>query len=138
MVQEPRCQAKKADGTPCLAPSSLVDPVSGFCASHDPAKRDRILAAARRGGEANRRKLQAPGLGPDELPPLESPQAAERWLEILGKAVATGRLGHHEATAIVRAVREFLRAHEAGSMADKVEELQAKVRKLKRGGLEAA
>jgi len=132
---ERSCRGERADGTACRAPGNLVDPETGFCPSHDPKKREKVLEAARKGGKATARKLKRKGLDPDELPPLDSPQAAERWLEEIGRAVSTGRLGHHEATAAVRAVREWLRAHSEGEVAEEVEELRKLVEdvKAKRG-----
>lgn len=136
MPPERTCSETTADGTPCGAPSNLVDPSTGLCPSHDPENRERIREAARKGAEAKNRKDRIPGLDDDDLPPLDSPQAAAKWCEVAGRAVATGRLGHHEAKAVVRAVREFLRSHDAGEIADRVEELQTKVAALKRGDLE--
>lgn len=137
MAPERRCSETTADGSSCGAPSNLVDPETGLCPSHDPENRERIREAARKGAEAKNRKDRIPGLDDDELPPLDSPQAAAKWCEVAGRAVATGRLGHHEAKAVVRAVREFLRSYSDGEIADRVEELQEKVARLKGGDLKA-
>jgi hypothetical protein len=50
--------------------------------------------------------------------------------------VACGRLANRDAVAATKAVREWLRAHEAGAVADQVEELRRKVAELKGGELE--
>lgn len=92
---------------------------------------ERLAEFGRRGAEATARRFQREGLDPGELPPLDGPRSAAEWLEIVGRAVAEGRLPHRNGDAVVRAVRAFLAAHEAGEVADSIAELQAAVRKLK-------
>lgn len=134
MLKDQGCQATTADGRPCGAPESLVDPRSGLCTSHDPDRRGHLREAARKGGRINARRFrQDDQLEDRDLPPLDSPQAASKWCEVAGRAVATGRLSHNQAKAIVRAVREFLRSHEAGEVAEKIDTLQEKVARLKKG-----
>lgn len=123
MPPERTCGATRADGSPCGAPSSFVDPATGLCPAHAEDASERLREAARKGGEATARRLRREGLEEDELPALESPRAAERWLEAVGRAVATGRLGHNEGRTVVRAVREFLRAHEAGEVTERLDAL---------------
>lgn len=130
------CDGTKPDGSPCGAPSNLVDPDSGFCPSHDPDNRERVQEAARKGGEATARKLKREGLQEDALPKLDSPQAAERLLEVVARAVTTGTLGHNAAKAVARLVREWLRAREAGEVEDRVTELERKLAAARRGELE--
>jgi hypothetical protein len=60
------------------------------------------------------------GLRPGELGPLRTPQDAERWLRIVGQAVAEGRLRNRDADSTTRAVREWLRAHDAGEVAHRL------------------
>ena len=136
MPPERRCEATTANGEPCSAPSNLVDTESGLCPSHDPAIRDRIREGARKGGQASARKRRAGGLDEGELPELEHPKDAERLLEIVARAVATGRLAHNEGKAIARLVREWLRARDAGEVEDRVEALEEKIAAAKRGDLE--
>lgn len=136
MPSELRCKATREDGEPCGAPASFVDPETGLCWTHSEEGREKAREAARKGGRAKARKDRRDGLEPGDLPPLDSPQAAERWCEVVGRAVATGRLSHHEGKAVVRAVREFLRSHEAGEYTERVEELEEKVAAIKRGDLE--
>ena len=130
-----RCQATKADGTPCGAPEALVNNKTGFCPSHGPGAAEHLAEAGRKGAAATARKFKLGGLDPDDLPPLDRPQAAEQWLETIGRAVATGRLGHNEARSAVGAVRQWLKANEAGAVAERLEELKASVERLgKEGG----
>ena len=129
-----RCKAIKPDGETCRAPEHLVDLSTGLCMSHAPGASERLAEAGRKGGEAARRRFQRSGLDPDDLPPLSSPESAELWLEKIGRAVSTGRLGHHEASAAVRAIREWLRAHDAGKVSARVTELQRQLEQLRKGG----
>lgn len=129
---EPRCRATTQAGEPCGAPSSMIDPSTGLCPAHRPGGRDRLRIAGAKGAEATRAKWRGRGgLSEDELPPLDGPEAAESWLEAIGRAVATGRLGHNEAKAATGAIREWLRAHEAGAMSERVESLRKQLDRLR-------
>ena len=131
-----RCRATTHIGDPCGAPAEFIDPATGLCPAHSPGGTARLREAGRKGAEATAKKLRGGGLESTELPPLNSPQAAAVWLEAIGRAVACGRLSHRDAVAATKAVREWLRAHEAGAVADQVEELRRKVSELKGGDLE--
>ena len=86
----------------------------------------------RKGAEATARKWRgAHGLEPGELPELRTPHDAQRALDIVAHAAAEGRLPQRQADATTRAVREWLRAHEAGVVTDRVEELREQVSELK-------
>ncbi len=128
---EIRCKALAKNGKRCKAPSRLVDPEVGLCLSHDPERRQQLSDAAQRGGRSRARRLRNPGLEDEELPPLDCPHAAAAWLEIVGRAVATGRLSNRDADAVTRAVKEWLRAHEAGDVADQVNTLKAQLVEIK-------
>lgn len=138
MPPDRTCRGEKRDGSPCRAPSNMVDPETGYCPAHDPGARERLREAARKGGEATAKKLQREGLQEEELPPLDSPQAAARWLEVVARAVATGRLGHHEGRTVVRAVREFLRAHDAGRLSERLDNLMDALAEWRRTGDKSA
>ena len=126
------CKGQKPDGTRCRSPESLVDPDTGFCPAHDKNAGETMRERARRGGEATRRRWQGTKLEDNDLPPLNSPQAASVWLETLGRAVATGQLANRDGDTAVRAVREWLRAWEVGEQAQKLEELREQVTALKK------
>ena len=126
-----RCKAKNADGNPCRAPEGMVDPITRYCPAHRPGATERLREAGKKGAEVSTRlKQKATGLSSDELPPLDSPQAAATWLEAIGRAVACGRLANRDAVAATKAVREWLRAHEAGTVTEQVDELRRKVAAL--------
>ncbi len=127
-----RCKAIRVDGRPCRAPDRMLD-AKGLCPAHRPGATERLREAGRKGAEVSiRLKQKATGLSSDELPSLDSPQAAATWLEAIGRAVACGRLANRDAIAATKAVREWLRAHEAGAMAEQVGELRRKVEELKK------
>ena len=68
---------------------------------------------------------------PAELPELRTPHDAQRALDIVAHAAAEGRLPQRQADATTRAIREWLRAHEAGVVSDRLEDLKATVAELK-------
>ena len=96
-----------------------------------------MVEAGRKGAEATARKWRGRGgLEPGELPELRTPHDAQQALDIVAHAAAEGRLPQRQADATTRAVREWLRAHEAGAVADQVEELRRKLSELKGDKLE--
>ena len=76
-----------------------------------------------RGAESRAKKYELDGLDPDELPTLDTPQAAEFWCDVVGRAVVVGRIGHNEAKAALRAVREWRESHESGAVTERLEQL---------------
>ena len=60
----------------------------------------------------------------------DAPQDVEEWLEVIGRAVATGRLSHHQGRTIATTVREWLKAHEAGKVREQVERLEKQLRAI--------
>ncbi len=85
----------------------------------------------RKGAAATARKWRgAHGLEPGELPQLGTPHDAQTALDIVAHAAAEGRLPQRQADATTRAVREWLRAWEAGAVAEQVAQLQRKVAAL--------
>ena len=83
---------------------------------------------ALKGAIASRR---GKGLDAGELPALHSPEAAERWAEIVGRAVAERRLTHSEGWAVASLIREFLKAHSDGKVTRKIDELGEAVARLR-------
>ena len=127
----PRCRARNQDGKPCRSPEHLVDPEVGYCPAHAPGGQERMSEIGRKGAEAAARKLRgAAGLEPGELPELGTPHDAQAALDIVAHAAAEGRLPQRQADATTRAVREWLRAWEAGTVAEQVAQLQRKVAAL--------
>ena len=125
------CKHIKANGEPCRAPEHFVD-ASGYCHAHGEGASARMADRGRKGAEASAKRFRAIGLDPDDLPPLDGPRAASQWLEVIGRTVATGKLGHREAQAAVRAVEAWLKTNEAGAMSDELRELRSVLTELKR------
>ncbi len=127
-----RCREKNARDEPCRAPASLVDPLSGFCPAHGPGAKERLSEQGKVGAQVTKQvRRKGKGLKPGELGPLGTPDDAKRWLRIIGRAVAEGRLRSRDGDATTRAVREWRRAYEAGTVTDRLEELRATVAELK-------
>lgn len=132
--EERTCRETTTDGAPCRAPANLVDPETGLCPSHDPANRERIREAAKKGAEATANRLRGDGLDPDALPPLEGHDAAETWCDVVGRAVAGGTLGHNEGRTVLRAVKEWRESRDAGAVSDRLERLTEALAEWKRTG----
>ncbi len=123
----PQCKGTNQDGKRCQSPEHLVELETGYCPAHAPGGQERMAEMGRKGAEAMRRKWMAKGLEPGELPELRTPHDAQRALDIVAHAAAEGRLPQRQADATTRAVREWLRAHEAGVVSDRLEVLKSSV-----------
>lgn len=104
----------------------MVGP-DGFCPSHGPDAAERLSEAGRKGAEATNRRFRGEKLSEEELPPLDSPHAAEVWLETIARAVATGRLSASEGNAVRGNVRDWLKAREAGEQEERISTLEEKL-----------
>ena len=129
-LPEIRCRGVKTDGTSCRVPANLVRD-DGYCDSHMPGAGEEMVRRARKGGKATARKNRQPGLESEELPPLTSPEVAEIWLERIARAVATGGLPHNDARAATSALQQWLKAHEVGRMAERLEILREQLEQVK-------
>lgn len=128
-----RCLGTTRKGAPCEAGPHLVDPESGYCIAHDPAKKELLREAGRRGGRARARKYDQTGLDPEDLGGLESIDDVRRWLEQIGQAVASGKLDHKAAAGALKAAEiatKILQTASREEIADLRSELQ-RVRKVK-------
>lgn len=127
------CRGTRDDGQPCESP--VVGP-DGFCPAHRPGGREKIREAARKGGQAKARKDRAPGVETDGRWKLDSYEAAERWLDVILRAVLAGKVTHAQARSAVRAIEAWMKAREQGEEAERLEALEEKVARLKGGELE--
>jgi hypothetical protein len=131
-----RCRQRKANGERCRAPEAFVDE-SGFCPPHRADGREVMAERGRCGAEVSKQvRRKGSGLRPGELPELRTPHDAQRVLDIVAHAAAEGRLPQRQADATTRAVREWLRAYEAGAVTDQVEELRRRLSELRGDKLE--
>jgi hypothetical protein len=124
-----QCRGQKANGSACGALPHLLDE-DGYCPAHRDGGREAMAERGRRGGLATKRRLSAGGLETDELPSLETHDDAKRWLEVIGRAVATGRLSDRHAQAAVRAVAEWVRTEGEKTTAEVVAQLKADIEQL--------
>jgi hypothetical protein len=69
---------------------------------------------------------------------LRTPEDAQAWLEAVARAVANAGLSNAAGQTVVRAVREWLRARDAGEVTERLKQLQGQVVKLKRRGLKVS
>ena len=121
----PRCRATNAKGQPCRSPHTLIGP-DGLCPAHRPGGEQVNRRRARQGARRTKKALLL-----DDLPALQSPQDAETWLEVVGRAVATGTLPASKGQVAASCVRAWLSAHEQGKVSDRLEELKATVAELR-------
>ena len=119
------CRARRADGKPCGAPVALLDD-AGLCPAHRPGGKEEMTRRAKRGAAATRRRWRRDM----SLPPLTTFEAAQKWLEIVGRAVAAGHLGPREADAITRAARHWIDAAGGAELETLVRQLRGRVREL--------
>lgn len=95
------------------------------------SREEYFAAIGRKGGKNSRRRTTDAGLlDPDELPPLDSFEAAETWLDLVGRAVATGRLTDRRAQAVIRAVSEFKDLRGERLAKEKVQELEDRIEEI--------
>lgn len=133
-----QCGHEKDDGDRCEVGFGLC-PDCGKCWTHCPHREKERQEARSRGGKETRKRYGADGLRDEELPPLEDVEAAERWLEIIARAVGAGRLSYKDGTAMVKAVKEFLRARERREALEKqLEEVKDQVAELRRSSIREA
>ena len=132
-----RCRARNARGKPCGSPPGLVDPSTRLCSTHAPGGIKALRERGQKGAEVSARVRQRRRpLTSDELPPLRTPDDAERWTEVVGRAVAERRLTASEGRTVASLLREFLAAHKAGAQAKELTKLRQQVDALrKRHGL---
>jgi hypothetical protein len=126
-----RCTATTSSGTPCASPPAFVNPSTGLCPAHDPARADARSRAARRGGEVVAEMSRKRRLLPSDLPPLDTPAAAAVWAETIGVAAATGKIPATSAQAALRAVQTFVRAHEQGELRNRLDALKQELERLR-------
>lgn len=94
------------------------------------AKREYMAKIGRRGAYSLHSQ-KAKGLDEKELPPLESHEDAKQRLDLISRAVLTGRIGDRPAQAAIRGVEAWLKAEGERLAAQVVEELKVEVDRIK-------
>jgi hypothetical protein len=123
-VAKRTCKALRADGQPCGA-APLVE--SEFCSMHDPANAETMAEARRLGGQ--RRKREATLAGVYDLSGLASVQAVQRIIEIAVLDTLSLDNGVARNRTLLAGAQSALRALETGELADRVEALEAIVKR---------
>lgn len=120
------CGHEKGDGGRCESAIGLCEEDGcGKCFAHCEHRAEKAREARQKGAASTNAKRRGEGLAPHELPPLESHDAAEEWLETVGRCVGTGRLSASEGNAIRGCVRDWVQAREAGEVSDRLNRLES-------------
>ena len=126
-----RCVAQKGDGSPCRVTMGL-DPVSGLCIVHDPARRDELRdrqakGRAARGAEQRRKP-------PAKMPPMpQSLEDAVRFASWLTWAVLVGEIDARTCESSTKALRQFQLGEEKRALQDEVKKLRAELADARKG-----
>ena len=86
--QRRRCAGTNARGESCQSPMVGED---GYCTAHRDGGSATMAERGRKGAESLKKHWRGQVLDETDLPPLRTPFDAEQWLEVVGRAVATGR-----------------------------------------------
>lgn len=116
-----RCRGIKADGTACEATPQAGSP---YCFFHDPEKAEERAIARRQGGLERSKDLAAV---PENEPDLRLASARD-VVRLLGDTVARVRKGTLDpriANSIGYLATVALRAHEVGSLEERIEQLES-------------
>ncbi len=109
----------KIDPRRCLMPDCggwAVHDGSNLCISHSPAGQ----AKQRAGNELRRKALS--------LPKLNSTAAARKWLALVGQAVSQGQLKLSVAKELRLTASAYLASDRDGALADRLSELEQRLR----------
>lgn len=132
--EQQTCRGVRDDGQPCEQ-SEMLDE-DGLCPAHREGARERLREAGRRGGEATarRHRSEEDTLESEELGQLESHSDAKARLDLICRAVLTGRIGRERADPSIRAIREWVSAHQAEVADEKLAELERRLAEIEAGG----
>jgi hypothetical protein len=122
-----RCEATKADGSPCRAAALPGRP---HCLFHDPDSREARAAGRTAGGKNRSRPAAVLPDGPDA--DLSTVPAVVAYLGRIANATAKGQVDPRVSNATVYAVATLLRALQPDDTARQVEELRKELEALKR------
>lgn len=124
------CNGTNAAGEPCGAPPELVDAEMGYCPAHAPDGPVRMREIASRGGKAAAAKASG-GLHPDDLGELETFDDAKARLDLISRAVLSGRIESKVAQAAIRAVSEWVATEGERAANEDLEALAEELERLK-------
>lgn len=134
---ETRCRHVKEDGERCGMVRN-IDPSTGFCVWHDPARKQEAANMRRKGGKESgaRAKARKPAVrvvNADECPPPPTTlEEATHWLSWLSWAVTTGKIDGRTAHESAYALRAFVDGRKHVDRTDeRVKALEAKLKEVK-------
>lgn len=119
---ELQCRGTTQHGQPCGVRPELVDEETGYCPAHDPDRKEERREIASMGGRATAAKRRGE-LTADELPELNEPADAERWLELIGRALVTDRISQRRADTLRKILKVWIKAHDKGRLADRFDRM---------------
>ncbi len=129
-----RCASKKNNGDPCNVDAQLLiededTPGVWWCFGHHPDYEDARDAARSKAGSRTALKYRkAPRyLDTHDLGALESAEDAQRWSEVIARAVVTGKLSANAAGMALKSVEQWLRSHETNDLNARLAELERRV-----------
>jgi len=127
MANRERCAGRRADGEACESPFVGQD---GYCDAHSPTRggRDEMQRRGLMGALASRKPG---GLDPDEIEELETHADVRQRLDLICRAVLTGRLRDGQAQAAIRACEAWIRARGEEVTMEVVGDLRRQVEDLK-------
>lgn len=127
-----RCEYVKDDGERCRLDSGLEMYEGELrCLWHDPNRREKAMAARRRGGKASRSGGGSKTVNPYDAPqPPQSLKDAVEWASWVTWAVTVGELDVQVSYAAMNALRTFIKASEKVDTADLWTEVEALREKL--------
>ena len=110
-----QCKSTRADGNRCQAEAQSG---STYCYWHDPATRDQMLEASRRGGKKGRREADIP-----EAEPL-SPEKARAILAGLAEALISGAMSAETARAVGYLLQIEQKIYDTQELEKRIESLE--------------
>jgi hypothetical protein len=119
-------------GSAARGPDGLCKPCRIEKEEGPEAKARYYSRIGRRGGHAVAKKREPEGLDPDELPDLRTRQDAMIWLEVIGRAGATGRLTARDARDLSRVVKTWLEAAGEHEVAETLEEVLERLQQVEK------
>lgn len=122
------CVHIKPDGERCRATGGIQ--ADGKCALHSEHTAAKVAAGRRAGGAATAEQFRRPGLTEEDLPVLQTHGDAERFLEQVARAAATGQIDKGDAAAATRAVEAWLKARADKLSGNHILELELAVKQL--------
>lgn len=130
-MNDQQCAYVKEGGARCRVDFG-VNPDTGFCWSHDPARRKKAQRARRLGAQktAEKRRRASP-IDPNDVPAApRTVEAAADMAAWAARAMLLGEITRHEARDLASILRAVLDALKASDVSSQIEELQAKVERL--------